>query len=119
MIQAQAIAKNVRQSPQKIRRVARRVSKMLVKDALIVLGHTNKKAARPLYKAIKSAAANAENSNGANPDKLTIQEIQVGRSIIRRYPEFRARGRLNWRRKAYSNIKVVVGQEEPESQPKR
>lgn len=103
-----AVAKNIPQSPKKIRVVARRVSKLSIQDALAMLEILPKRAARPLLKVLQSAVANAVHNNQIDADNLVISDIYVGRGVIRRKPEFRARGRLNWRRSAYSNIRVVL-----------
>lgn len=103
-----AVAKNIPQSPKKIRVVSRRIAGMPVEDALAYLSHLPKKAAQPLYKVIHSAAANAEHNNQLKREQLHIKEINVGQAFIRRKPEFRARGRLNWRRSPSSHIRVVL-----------
>src|SRR5690554_2802664 len=103
-----AVTKHIRQSPQKIRVVARKVSKLPVDKALAVLAQTPKKAAEPILKTLASAKANAVHNFDIAEDNLQIKEIQVGRAMIRRSPEFRARGRLNWRRKSSSHVRVVL-----------
>lgn len=111
--QVVAVAKHIKQSPQKIRVVARRVSRLPLREAIAVLEQTPKKAADPIRKVIDSARANAVNNLGIDEAKLAIKELQVGRAMIRRKPEFGARGRLSWRRTIYSHIRVVL--EEVES----
>lgn len=111
--QVVAVAKHIKQSPQKIRVVARKVAHLPLQKALAVLDQTPKKAAEPIRKVIDSARANAVNNFGIDEDNLTIKELQVGRAMIRRKPEFRARGRLDWKRSIYSHIRVVL--EEVES----
>lgn len=106
--QVVAVAKHIKQSPQKIRVVARRVSRLPLKQAIAILDQTPKKAAEPIKKVIASARANAVNNLGLAEDNLHIKELQVGRAVIRRKPEFGARGRISWRRTVYSHIRVVL-----------
>jgi len=110
--QVVAVAKHIKQSPQKIRVVARRVSRLPLKQAIAILDQTPKKAAEPIKKVIASARANAINNFGLTEDKLQIKELQVGRAVIRKKPEFGARGRLSWRRSIYSHIRVVLEESE-------
>lgn len=115
-----AVTKHIRQSPQKIRVVARRVAKLPLDKAVAVLEQTPKRAAEPILKTLASAKANAIHNFDIPKEKLFIKEIQVGRGMIRRSPEFRARGRLNWRRSASSNVRVVLEETENTDQsPKK
>jgi large subunit ribosomal protein L22 len=67
-----------RGSAQKVRLVADLVRGRGVQDAVNILAHTNKAAARPLAKLLKSAIANAEHREaGVDPDRLYVKEIQV------------------------------------------
>lgn len=99
---------NISQSPKKIRVIARKITDLSVDEALETLKHLPKRAAKPLYKTIRSAVANAEHNESLKKDDLEIKEIEVGQAFVRRAPEFRARGRLNWRRKRSSHIRVVL-----------
>jgi large subunit ribosomal protein L22 len=106
--EVKAIAKGVRQSPRKVSVVASLVRGRMVADALTILSHAPRRASTPVYKAIASAAANAENNHNLKPDTLRIKEINVtaGPRIKRYRPAAHGRA-LPFQRKS-SHIKVVV-----------
>ncbi len=104
----QAVSKGVRMSPRKVGVVASLVRGRSVSDALTILEHTPRRAAKPVAKVIKSAQANAEHNHSYRPDSLYISEIAV--TAGPRFKRWRAaaRGRaLRYQRKT-SHIKVVV-----------
>ncbi len=114
-----AVARNIQQSPKKIRAVAQQVSRLSVDEALGALSHVQRKAARPLYKVLQSAVANASHNKNLSTDQLKIKEIQVGQAMMRRWPEFKARGRFNWRKSRSSIIRVVLEAKTDVSDSKR
>ena len=69
-LEVRAVAKYIRMSPFKVRLVANLVKGKQVDDALAQLKFLNKAAADPVAKAIKSAAANAEENFGLNRGDL-------------------------------------------------
>lgn len=103
-----AIAKGVSHSPRKVSEVAALVRNRTVADALVILEHTPRRAATAVYKAIASAAANAEHNDNLKPDTLHIDEIMVtaGPRIKRYRPAAHGRA-LPFQRKT-SHIRVVV-----------
>lgn len=75
-----AIAKGIRISPRKVAVVSDLVRRRSVSDALVILEHTDRKAAQPITKVINSAVANARhNLRMSNEDlqKLEVQTIMV------------------------------------------
>lgn len=108
----QAIAKGVRMSPRKVGVVAALVRGRSVADALIILEHTPRRSADPVYKVVASAKANAENNHNLKPDTLSIVEISV--SPGPRLKRFRpaARGRALPFQRRSSHIRVVLTGEE-------
>lgn len=72
-----ANASGVRQSPRKIGLVASLVRGRSVADALVILEHTPKRAAKPMLKLIQSAKANAVNNHGLTEGSLIISQLQV------------------------------------------
>jgi large subunit ribosomal protein L22 len=103
-----AYAKNVDQSPRKVSLVASLVRNRTVADALVILNHTPKRAARPLIKAIESAQANAINNHGYDGKTLSITTLSVttGTRLKRFKPA--SRGRALPFEKKNSNILVEV-----------
>ena len=109
-----ALAKGVRMSPRKVSLVASLVRGRTVADALVILEHTPKRAARPVAKAITSAKANAVANHRADANSLIIEHLQVtaGERIKRFRPA--AMGRALPYQKRSSHIKVVLsGAEKP------
>jgi len=103
-----AYAKGVDQTPRKVSLVASLVRNRDVADALVILAHTPKRAARPLIKVIESVKANAVNTHGYDPKTLTIVTLSVttGTRLKRFVPASRGRA-LPFQKKS-SNILVEV-----------
>ena len=109
-----AVAKGVTLAPRKVSLVAHLVRGRSVADALVILEHTPKRAARPLAKVIASAQANATNTHGIDGKTLIIDELTVtaGPRLKRYRPA--AHGRALPFLKRTSHITVVVrGNEKP------
>ena len=73
--------KNICITPKKLNVVAGLVRGKKVTDALTLLRFMNKKAAKPVYRAIKSAAANAVHNAKKIQSDLTVGSIYVTRGI--------------------------------------
>ena len=106
--EAKAFARDVRITPRKVRLVADLVRGKDVSVALGILSQTNRVAALPVSKLIRSAAANAVNNFGMDKDSLYIAEIQVsdGLKIKRFIP--RAKGSASGIVKRNANIRITV-----------
>jgi large subunit ribosomal protein L22 len=105
---ARAIARYVRVSPMKARRVVNLVRGLPAKEALTVLQFAPQAASEPVYKVLASAIANAENNERLDPDSLLVTEAYVdeGPTLKRFRP--RAQGRAFRIRKRTCHITVVV-----------
>lgn len=103
-----AIARGVRIAPRKISLVASLVRGRTVADALTILEHTPKRAAKPVAKVIASAQANATNTHGIDGKTLIIESLQVtaGPRLKRFKPA--AHGRALPFQKKTTHIHVVV-----------
>lgn len=106
-----AIQKYVGISPQKVRLVIDQVRGMPALEALDVLHFMPQAAARPVYKVISSAIANAENNFGVDSDRLVVREIVADPGPTRRWRRFGARGRWKPIRRRSSHIRVVLTEE--------
>lgn len=120
-MEAKAVAKYVRMSPRKIRKVVNLIRGKSVNDAITVLHFIPQRASMPVEKILRSAAANAVNKEeGAklNPDDLIIKEIRVdqGPSMKRYNPG--PMGRASLLRKRFSHISVVVTNVKPKNKVK-
>lgn len=109
-MQVRAAAKYVHMSPRKARLVVDLVRGMGVDEALDLLRFTNKAAAKPVAKAIESAAANAEESYGLSRGDLYIAQITAdeGPTLKRGRPG--ARGGFKPILKRSTHITVVLAE---------
>jgi large subunit ribosomal protein L22 len=107
-MQATAVLKFTRLSPQKGRLVADLIRGLPVARALEVLQFSPKKAARPLRKVLESAIANAEHNEGADVDELRVARVEIdGGPLLKRF-HARAKGRGARIIKRTSHITVTV-----------
>ncbi len=102
------IQKNITSSPRKLRLVADMVRKMTPEQALDVLSFTNKNAATPLSKAIKTVLANAK---GAPILRFKTIEINEASKLKRYRAGTAGRGRGRPYKKRWSHIKIVLSDE--------
>ena len=105
---ARAVAKHVRISPTKARRVVNLVRGLPAKHALTVLQFAPQAASEPVYKVLASAIANAENNERLDPDSLLVSEafVDEGPTLKRFRP--RAQGRAYRIRKRTCHITIAV-----------
>ena len=109
-MEAKAILRGARISPQKARLIADQVRGMAVGRATNLLAFSDKKAAAMIKKIVLSAVANAENNLGADVDELKIARIFVDEGPILKRMHARAKGRGSRISKRTSHITVVVGE---------
>lgn len=107
-MEAKAISRYVRISPQKTRLVSANIKGKPVEDALNILKFTPKKSAELLLKTLYSAISNAENVNGLNVDALYVKNVIVDEGPTWKRIQPRAMGRAYRVLKRTSHITVVV-----------
>lgn len=115
-----AVARGVALAPRKVSLVASLVRGRSVADALTILEHTPKRAARTISKVILSAKANAITTHGILEQDLIIDTLTVtaGPRLKRYKPA--AMGRALPFQKKTSHITVVVcGTEKPKKPANR
>ncbi len=100
--------KNYRQSPRKVRLVTNAIKGKKLEDAMLSLTFMPKKAALPIQKLLKSAAANATHNFNLKTEDLFIKEITVDGGPIMKRSMARARGRAFPIHKHTSHVKVVL-----------
>jgi len=105
---SRAVAKHVRISPNKARRVVNLVRGLPAKEALTVLQFAPQAASEQVYKVLASAIANAENNERLDPDALLVSEafVDEGPTLKRFRP--RAQGRAYRIRKRTCHITIAV-----------
>ena len=99
----------LRAAPRKVRLIAGLIRGRDVQEAVNILHLTNKHAAKPLEKLLRSAIANAENRNEPiDVDRLYVKEIQVdgGPSLKRFRPAPMGRGFRILKRQSHVTIKL-------------
>lgn len=111
-MEAKAVAKYIRISPNKARQVVDLIRGKDVNEALAILRFLPKRAAKPVEKCLRSAIANAEHNYDLDVDNLYISKICVDQGpTLKRYRP-RAFGRADLMRRRTSHITVVVREKE-------
>jgi large subunit ribosomal protein L22 len=113
-IEFRAVSRYVRMSSQKVRLVVDQVRGKWVDEALTMLKFMPQAAAKPVYKTIRSAVANAEENGGLDREYLYIARITADGGPTRRWRRFGARGRFKPILKRSTHITVILKEGEIE-----
>jgi large subunit ribosomal protein L22 len=108
-VEVRAQLRFLRATPRKVRLVADLIRGKGVQEAVNILHLTNKHAAKPLEKLLKSAIANAENRDEPmDVDRLFVKEVMVdpGPSMKRFRPAPMGRGFRVLKRSSHVTIKL-------------
>lgn len=105
---SKAVAKYIRMSPQKIRRVLDQIRGRTYQEALMILEFLPYNASGPIWQVLHSAAANAKHNYGLDKKTLIIDTIfaDEGPKLKRIRP--RAQGRAYKILKPTSHITVIL-----------
>ncbi|MCO4054834.1 MAG: 50S ribosomal protein L22 [Bosea sp.] len=106
--EAQAVARNLRISPQKLNLVAGLIRGKRVSTALADLEFSRKRIALDVRKCLQSAIANAENNHSLDVDDLVVAHAHVGKGLVMKRFHARARGRGARILKPFAHITIVV-----------
>ncbi len=106
--EAQAVVRRLRISPQKLNLVATMIRGKKVEKALADLTFSRKRIAVDVKKALESAIANAENNHDLDVDNLVVAQAFVGKALVMKRWQPRARGRVGRIQKPFSNLTIVV-----------
>jgi len=107
-LEVQAIAKRIRMSPYKVRKVVNQIRGRSYAEALIILGLMSYRACYPVLQTLFSAAANANHNLGFKKSNLYISEAKVDQgSVLKRFRP-RAQGRGYPIRKPSCHITIKV-----------
>jgi large subunit ribosomal protein L22 len=117
--EAQAVARSLRISPQKLNLVAGMIRGKKVDQALAELEFSQKRIAGDVRKCVMSAVANAENNHSLDVNDLVVAEAYVGKNLIMKRFHARGRGRGSSIIKPFSQLTVVVRQVEQEKGEKK
>ena len=113
--EAQAVARTIRVSPQKLNLVAAMIRGKKVDRALAELEFSRKRIAGTVKKTLESAIANAENNHDLDVDSLVVAEAFVGKSMVMKRFAARGRGRSGRVYKPFSQLTIIVRQVEAEA----
>ncbi len=106
--EAKAVQRMIRISPQKLNLVAGMIRGKKVATALAELEFSRKRIAGQVRKTLESAIANAENNHDLDVDSLIVAEAHVGKALVMKRFQPRARGRVGRIQKPFSNLTIVV-----------
>ncbi len=118
-VTARAVARYIRISPYKARKVMDLIRGKELEEAKRILAFSPTHASRVIGKVLDSAVANAENNQGLSADELVVQGgwVDEGPTLKRWMP--RARGRATRIRKRTSHITIVLGRGEKGQPPRK
>src|SRR5881628_3615232 len=114
-MEACAITKFVRVSPRKVRLVVDQIRGRGVEEALNVLKFVPKRSAGIIAKTLRTAVANAENTQSVDVDRLFVKQVTVDEGGMAKRFMPRAQGRATRIRKRLSHITVVLDEAEESS----
>ena len=109
-----AVVRYLPVSPQKARLVVDQVRGKDAEEALDMLRFMPNRAAKPVYKLLRSAVANAEENYGLAAGDLYVSQIFVDGAPIRKWRRFGARGRFKPILRRSSHITVILEEYEYE-----
>lgn len=111
--------RSIRIAPKKAQLVAKMIRGKSVPDAVHILEHTNKKAARLFEQLLRSAMANASHNEKQDPQTMIIKSLIVNKAQAFHRGVPMARGRVRPMRKFLSHIDLVLGIDAPADEGKK
>jgi large subunit ribosomal protein L22 len=92
--EVKAVAKYIRMSPTKVRRVLNQIRGKSYREALMILEFMPYSACEPVLQVLQSAAANAQNNNGLQKNELLVNRAfaDPGPVLKRFRPRSQGRG---------------------------
>ena len=106
--EARAYSRSIRVSPRKLNLVAQLIRGKTAEAALAQLKFSPKRIAEEVLTVLESAIANAENNHQLDVDQLIVAEAYVGKSLVMKRWQSRARGRVGHIVKPFSNLTIIV-----------
>jgi len=107
-MEIQALTRNARMSPKKVREVARLIQGRSVPDALDYIALIPRKSARLIAKTLKSAVANAENNNNLSAATLTVHRALIENGPVLKRFKAGAKGSAKPRVKRMSHLRIIL-----------
>lgn len=109
--EVKAVAKYIRMSPNKVRRVLNQIRGKSYKEALMLLEFMPYSACKPVLQVLQSAAANAQNNNGMQKNELLVNKAYADQGPVLKRFRPRAQGRGFKIKKPTCHITVYVSTE--------
>ncbi len=109
-MEAKAVARQVRISPDKVRRVLTLIRGKDVGEAMNTLRYSPQKAAKIIGKVLQSAVANAEHNYGMDTDRLRIVAAMADQGPVMKRFRPVSRGRAHPYRHRTSHVTVIVAE---------
>ena len=106
--EVRAVAKYVRMSPSKVRRVLRQIQGKTYPEALSLLEFLPYSSCLPIIKLLRSAIANARNNFGYEENRLIVKSAFVNQGPTLKRFRPRAQGRAFRIKKRTSHITIVI-----------
>jgi large subunit ribosomal protein L22 len=113
--EAEASATQLRVSPRKLNAVAGLIRGKACGRALAELQFCRRRIAQDVRKVLQSAIANAENNHQLDVDRLFVAEATVGKTLVMKRFTPRARGRAGRIEKPFSQLRVVLREQQEEA----
>lgn len=102
-----SIQKNIHNTPRKIRLIVDMIKKMKPLSAIEILQFTNKSAALPVSKAIKTVLGNAKSQN-LDVSQMVFKSIEVNEGLKMKRYRAGTKGRTKPYKKRMAHIKIVL-----------
>ncbi len=112
--EVKAVAKYIRMSPFKVRRVLDQIRGRSYREALIILEFMPYRACEPVLKVLRSAVANAEHNEGLTPAELIVSQAFADQGPVLKRFRPRAQGRAYQIRKPTCHITITVAPDKTE-----
>ena len=106
--EVKAIARYIRMSPRKVRRVLDQIRGRSYREALIILEFMPYRSCEPILKVLRSAVANAEHNEGLDPANLVVSSAFADAGPVLKRFRPRAQGRAFQIRRPTCHITVAV-----------
>ncbi len=106
--EAKAVTRLIRISPNKLNLVASGIRGSKVEKALADLEFSHKRISKDVKKTLETAIANAENNHGLDINALVVAEAYVGKNLVMKRWQPRARGRVGKIEKFFSQLTIIV-----------
>ncbi len=107
-METRAMTRFLRVAPRKVRLVVDQIRGKEVESALNILKFTPKRAAGIVTKVLRTAIANAENTQSVDVDRLYVKRVTVDEGGMWKRFMPRAQGRATRIRKRLSHITIVI-----------